>query len=71
MEEVKQKYCQEGLSIREYFAAKAMQGICVNAGRNGHNFHKANELAKEAIKIADAATIPLAVLAGLAQATAA
>jgi len=53
-------YCQEGLTIREYFAAKAMQGICVNAGRNGHKFHEADELAKEAVKVADALISALA-----------
>ena len=47
-------YWQKGLTTREYFAAKAMQGICVNAGRNGHQFHEADELAKEAVKVADA-----------------
>jgi len=51
MEEIN---CKEGLTIRDYFAAKAMQGICVNAGRNGHKFHEADELANEAVKVADA-----------------
>ena len=53
-------HLQDGLTIREYFAAKAMQGICVNAGRNGHKFHQADELAKEAVKIADALISALA-----------
>jgi len=47
-------YCQEGLTMREYFAAKAMQGICVNTGRNGHKFHESDKLANEAVRIADA-----------------
>jgi hypothetical protein len=47
-------YCQEGLTTREYFAAKAMQGICVNAGRNSHDFHDTNKIAKTSVEIADA-----------------
>ena len=45
---------QSGMTLREYYAGQAMQGICVNAGRNGHTFHEAGELAKEAVKVADA-----------------
>lgn len=45
---------QSGMTLREYYAGQAMQGICVNAGRNGHKFHEADELAKEAVKVADA-----------------
>lgn len=43
-----------GLTKREYFAAMAMQGICVNAGRNGHSSHEAEEIAKTATKVANA-----------------
>ena len=42
----------ENITKIEYFAAKAMQGICVNAGRNGHTFEKPKEIAATAIKIA-------------------
>ena len=43
-----------GLTIREHFAAMAMQGICVNAGRNNVSLNKPDELVQEAICIADA-----------------
>ena len=43
-----------GLTKREYLAAKAIQGICVNAGRNSHSFDNPTSIAKTAIKIADA-----------------
>ena len=43
-----------GLTKREYLATKAMQGICVNAGRNSHSFNKPDEIAKTAVSIADA-----------------
>ena len=43
-----------GLTKREHFAAMAMQGICNNAGRNGHEFHNPDALAKEAVIIAEA-----------------
>lgn len=41
----------EGMRLRDYFAAKAMQGFCADsqtAGRNGF------ELAEEAYQVADA-----------------
>jgi hypothetical protein len=41
------------LTKREQFAAMAMQGICVNAGRNGHTFHDIHEITKTAFQIAD------------------
>lgn len=43
-----------GISTRDYFAAKAMQGICVNAGRNGYSFVNVDELAVASYQIADA-----------------
>lgn len=43
-----------GLRKRELFAVMAMQGMCVNAGRNGHSFNKPDLMAKEAVLIADA-----------------
>lgn len=49
-----------GLTKREYLATKAMQGICVNAGRNSHSFHKPDEIAKTAVSIADALLSALA-----------
>jgi len=47
-------YCQEGLTIREYFAAKAMQSLCINNGKNCYKFNKVDELAIEAVNVADA-----------------
>jgi hypothetical protein len=41
---------KEGMSKRFYAACKAMQGICVNAGRNGHTFSK---IVKISYEIAD------------------
>lgn len=43
-----------GMTIRDYFADSAMQGICVNAGRNGLAFAKPDEIAEQAYAIADA-----------------
>lgn len=40
-----------GLTKREHFAAMAMQGLCVNTGRNGYNNEE--ELAKMSVLIAD------------------
>ena len=42
-----------GMSKRFYAACKAMQGICVNAGRNGHTFSKIDEIVKISYEIAD------------------
>jgi len=44
----------KGMSIRDYFAAAALQGICVNVGRNGHAFHKPQDIAIECYNLADA-----------------
>jgi hypothetical protein len=41
------------LTKREYFAGLAMQGICVNVGRNMHNWNKPHDIALDAIRIAD------------------
>jgi len=43
-----------GLTKREHFAAMAMQGIVVNAGRNGYEFHQPNNLAEQCVQLADA-----------------
>ena len=43
-----------GLTKREYFAGLAMQGMCVNAGRNTLSFTKMSELAEKATECADA-----------------
>ena len=43
-----------GLTKREYAAIEAMQGICVNSGRNGTDYHKPENIAKIAVKLADA-----------------
>ena len=51
---VKEHYLQDGLTKREYFAGLALQGICVNAGRNGHDFNKKEKIAKASIELADA-----------------
>jgi hypothetical protein len=42
--------CSGGLTKREYFAALAMQGLCVNMGRNGFT---ENNLHETALKIGD------------------
>ncbi|EOU4995746.1 hypothetical protein ACOJ84_004051 [Morganella morganii] len=45
---------QEGMTLRDYFAAKAMQGILVNAERNEFSFGKVDEIASKAYELADA-----------------
>ena len=40
-----------GLTIRQQFVAMAMQGLCVNTGRNGFNYP--DSIAEQAVKIAD------------------
>lgn len=45
---------QSGMTLREYYAGQAMQGICVNTGRNGYKFHEVDELAEKAVEVADA-----------------
>lgn len=42
-----------GLTKREYFAGLVMQGIVVNAGRNGYSFSGKEEIVKDSVKIAD------------------
>lgn len=44
----------EGMTLRDYFAAKAMQGICVNAGRNGYELDRQEQMAAGAYLLADA-----------------
>ena len=44
-----------GLTKLEHFTALAIQGICVNAGRNGLEFHEPKDIAVKAIEIAQAA----------------
>ncbi len=41
----------EGMTLRDYFAAKAMQGLCAN---DGYNQHSPATLANEAYGMADA-----------------
>ncbi|EMH4533018.1 TPA: hypothetical protein RG728_003867 [Morganella morganii subsp. morganii] len=41
-------------TIRDYFAAKAMQGILVNTERNEFSFGKVDEIASKAYELADA-----------------
>ena len=40
--------------LRDYFAAKAMQGFCVNMGRNEYNMQDVDELANATYLLADA-----------------
>jgi len=48
------KVFSDGLTKREYFAGLAMQGICVNAGRNTQSFDRLEKLAELSAKCADA-----------------
>ena len=48
------QFVEAGLTKREYFAAKAMQAICVNAGQNGFHLFEKEIIAKESYKLADA-----------------
>lgn len=48
----------EGLTKREEFVKAAMQGLCVNTGRNGYN--SAEAIAAYAVEIADAQLAELA-----------
>ncbi|HFT7325471.1 TPA: hypothetical protein ACGRV1_003125 [Proteus mirabilis] len=45
---------QEGMTLRDYFAAKAMAGILVNTERNEFSFSKTGEIASKAYELADA-----------------
>jgi hypothetical protein len=47
-------YYEKGMTLRDYFANSAMQGICVNAGRNSHDFSNIEKIVETAYKIADA-----------------
>ena len=40
--------------LRDYFAAKALQGFCVNMGRNEYNMQDVDELANATYLLADA-----------------
>lgn len=42
------------IDLRDDFAKAAMQGICVNAGRNGFKFTSIEEIAKKSYDIATA-----------------
>lgn len=42
-----------GMTLRDYFAAKAMQGILVNTERNEFSFGKVDEIASKAYELAD------------------
>ncbi|WP_316392193.1 hypothetical protein [Citrobacter farmeri] len=48
------QYQEDGMTLRDYFAAKAMQGILVNAERNEFSFGKVDEIASKAYELADA-----------------
>lgn len=43
-----------GMTLRDYFASKAMQGILVNTERNHFSFGKVDEIASKAYELADA-----------------
>jgi hypothetical protein len=45
---------QGGMTLRDYFAAKALQGICVNSGRNGYELDREEQIAARAYLLADA-----------------
>lgn len=51
--DISKEHGANGLTKREYFAALAMQGLCVNAGRNGHEFKYPKKIAQTAIEVAD------------------
>ena len=42
------------MTLRDYFAAKAMQGICVNAGRNSYEIDETGRIASDSYMMADA-----------------
>jgi len=45
---------QETIRLRDDMAMSAMQGLCVNIGRNEFAIHRLEELAKSSYQIADA-----------------
>jgi hypothetical protein len=47
----------DGMTLKDYFAAKALQGICVNVGRNGFYFANPEIIAKQCYELADAMLI--------------
>lgn len=47
-------FIQEGATLRDYFAAKAMNGILVNTERNQFSFSETSEIASKAYELADA-----------------
>ena len=50
-----QVICSDGMTLRDYFAAKAMQGICVSKDEAGTLINHGYEwIASEAYHIADA-----------------
>lgn len=42
------------IELRDWFAGMALQGICVNTGRNRFNFDRPKDLADKSYEIADA-----------------
>ena len=47
-------FIADGMTLRDYFAAKTMQGICVNAGRNSFDYNQPERIAEYSYSIADA-----------------
>jgi hypothetical protein len=47
-------YGEQGMTLRDVFAKAALEGICVNVGRNGFGFHEPNKIATECYSLADA-----------------
>lgn len=45
---------QQCWNLSDEFASSAMQGICVNAGRNGYTFDNVEEIAELSYLLADA-----------------
>jgi len=43
-----------GLTVRDYIAIEAMNGFCMNSGRNGFISNKPEIIAEAAYKLADA-----------------
>ena len=54
-------YCQEGLTIREYYAAKAMQGIMANTRAEPTKQEHFYNIADDAVRCADALIRALAI----------
>lgn len=46
--------CKKDQQLLDHFAGMAMQGICVNAGRNGHHCNRVDKIAQSAYDIAEA-----------------